>query len=261
MDLKLKDKVVVIASGTGGVGTELVKAFAAEGSYIAVSSTSQAKLDALLSKVEIAPDHIKTFVVDMTDEQQVKGFIDGAAAHFGRIDSLLVNQGCEGIRAMIEDCDIENWKKVFAVNVFGVMYAIKYAAPYLKKQGKGSIVVTASNGSLTGMPGMSHYSASKHACYGLVKSAAIELAPFGIHCNCICPGAIETPMIQRIEKMAFPQFENREDRKKVYENAAPDKRYCMPEEVASMALFLASEISSHIIGGAHRLDGGIDARD
>ena len=261
MDLKLKDNVVIITAGTGGVGKELVKAFAAEGCYLAVTSTSQEKLDNFIPNVDIAPDHIKTYVVDMTVEAQVKTFIDDAAAHFGHIDNLIVNQGNEGIRALIEDADAAEWRHVFDVNVYGVLYAMKYAIPYMKNQGKGSIVVNCSDGAYMGSPGLSHYSASKHACYGLVKSATLELAPFGIHCNCICPGAIETPMIKRIESMQMPQLATREERIKAFCTLYPDRRYCQPEEVAYMALYLASEVSSHVNGSGIRLDGGMDAKD
>ncbi len=261
MDLKLKDKVVIITAGTGGCGQELVKAFAAEGCYLAVTSTSQAKLDAFIPTVEIAPDHLKTYVVDMTVEEQVRSFIDDAAAHFGRIDTLVVNQGDEGIRALLEDADIENWRHVFAVNVYGVLYALKYTAPYMKQQKRGSIVINCSDGAYTGSPGLSHYAASKHACYGLAKSATLELAPFGVHCNCICPGGIETPMIRRIEEMQLAHLPTREERVKAFCTLYPDRRYCRPEEVAYMALYLASEVAAHVNGSGIRLDGGMDARD
>ena len=261
MDLGLKDKVVLIAAGTGGCGKELVKAFAAEGCYLAVTSTSQAKLDEFIPSLNIAPDHIKTYVVDMTVEEEVKNFVNDAAAHYGRIDSLVVNQGYEGVRALLEDVDVENWNKVFAVNVYGVLYALKYTTPYFKSQKSGSIVINCSDGAYTGSPGLSHYSASKHATFGLAKSATLELARFGIHCNCICPGGIETPMIQRIEEMQLSQFPTREERIKAFCNLYPDGRYCMPEEVAYMALYLASDVSKHVNGSGLRLDGGMDARD
>ena len=261
MDLKLKDKVVIITAGTGGVGKEMVKAVAAEGCYLAVTSTSQEKLDAFIPTVEIAPDHIKTYVVDMTVEEQVKNFINDVAAHYGRIDSLVVNQGYEGVRGLLEDADHDNWMRVFNVNVFGVLYALKYTAPYMKQQMKGSIVINCSDGAYTGSPGLSHYSASKHACYGLAKSATLELAAYGVHCNCICPGGIETPMVQRIEEMQMPHLATREERIATFCNLYPDCRYCLPEEVAYMALYLASELAAHVNGSGIRLDGGMDARD
>ncbi len=108
MDLKLKDKVVVITAGTGGCGKALVKAFADEGCYLAVSSTSQEKLDAVLPELNIPEDHIISFVADMTSEEEVAAFINGAHDHYGRIDVLVVNQGYEGKRALLEDASMEN---------------------------------------------------------------------------------------------------------------------------------------------------------
>lgn len=261
MDLKLKDKVVVITAGTGGCGKALVKAFADEGCYLAVSSTSQKKLDAVLPELNIPEDHIISFVADMTSEEEVAAFINGAHDHYGRIDVLVVNQGYEGKRALLEDASMENWMEVFSVNTFGVLYALKYTVPYMKAQKSGAIVINCSHGAYLGSPGLSQYSASKHATYGLAKSATLELAPYGIHVNCICPGGIDTPMIRRIEEMQLPQLASHEERMKVLTAGSPDKRYCRPDEVAYMALYLASELSAHVNGSGLRLDGGMDARD
>ena len=116
MDLKLKDKVVLITAGTGGCGRALVKAFADEGCYLAVSSTSQEKLDAVIAPLSIPTDHIVSYVVDMTVETEVEAFIKAAHDHYGRIDVLVVNQGYEGKRALLEDASMENWMQVFSVN-------------------------------------------------------------------------------------------------------------------------------------------------
>ncbi len=261
MDLRLKDKVVVITAGTGGCGKALVKAFAEEGCYLAVSSTSQEKLDKVIAPMGIPDERIMTSVTDMTKEAEVKEFIDSAYRHYGRIDVLIVNQGYEGKRALLEDASMENWMEVLSVNTFGVLYALKYTAPIMKAQKSGSIVINCSHGAYLGSPGLSQYSASKHATYGLAKSATLELAPFGIHVNCICPGGIDTPMIRRIEEMQLSHLPDHEERMKVFTAGTPDKRYCQPEEVAYMALYLASELSAHVNGSGIRLDGGMDARD
>lgn len=261
MDLKLKDKVVVITAGTGGCGKALVRAFAEEGCRIAVSSTSQAKLDAFIPELGLESGRIMTGVVDMREEAEVKGFIEAAYNRYGRIDALVVNQGYEGKRGLLEDADMENWLQVFSVNTFGVLYALKYTAPIMKRQHSGAIVINCSHGAYLGSPGLSQYSASKHATYGLAKSATLELAPYGVHVNCICPGGIDTPMIQRIEEMQMPQLAGHEERMAAMTAGTPDKRYCRPEEVAFMALYLASELSAHVNGSGIRLDGGMDARD
>ncbi len=255
MNYNLKDRVVLITGATGGIGQALTQAFAQEGCRLAISSTSQSKLDAFVPTLSLDSDHVKTYLVDVTNEQQVRMFVDGAAAHYGRIDVLVINAGCEGEVQMIQDAQYENYKRVFDVNLFGPLYCMKYAAPHMIAQHSGAMVTIASNGSYTGSAGMSAYCASKHAVAGLVKSVALELGPQGIHCNYICPGAVETPMIHRIEEKAT----GGESSGEMFADQYLDKRYCRPDEVAALALYLASDISSHIMGSGIRIDGGLDA--
>lgn len=255
MDYQLKDRVVLITGATGGIGQALTQAFAQEGCRLAISSTSQAKLDAFTPSLGLGEDRLKTFVVDVTDETQVQAFVDGAAQAFGRIDVLVINAGYEGKMEQIQDAQAETYRKVYAVNVFGPLYCMKYAAPHMIAQRHGAIVTIASNGSYTGSAGMGAYCSSKHAVAGLVKCAALELGPQGIHCNYICPGAVETPMIHRIEENATGSS----SQEALFADQYLDKRYCRPDEVAALALYLASDISSHIMGSGIRIDGGLDA--
>lgn len=255
MDYQLKDRVVLITGATGGIGQALTQAFAQEGCRLAISSTSQAKLDAFTPSLGLGEDRLKTFVVDVTDETQVQAFVDGAAQAFGRIDVLVINAGYEGKMEQIQDAQAETYRKVYAVNVFGPLYCMKYAAPHMIAQRHGAIVTIASNGSYTGSAGMGAYCSSKHAVAGLVKCAALELGPQGIHCNYICPGAVETPMIHRIEENATGSS----SQDALFADQYLDKRYCRPDEVAALALYLASDISSHIMGSGIRIDGGLDA--
>lgn len=257
MDLKLKDKVVVINAVTGGIGKAIAKAFAEEGAKLAVSSTSQEKLDALLPELGAAPDHVKTFICDVTKPEQIKAFIDGAAAAYGGIDSVIINAGYEGQHALIQDSNPEEFETVYKINVFGPMYMMKYAAPYLLKKGKGSIVIIASDGSFIGAPGMSAYVSSKHAVAGMAKCVSMELGPQGIHVNYVCPGAVDTPMMRRIEKKTFGDTKTPEEAERIIASAYFDKRYCKPEEVAYATLYLASEVSAHIMSESIRLDAGL----
>ncbi len=259
MDYKLKDKVVLINGSTGGIGQALARAFAAEGCKLALSSTAQEKLDAFIPTLDIAPENLKTFICDVTKEEEVKAFVDGAAAYFGHIDIVIPNAGYEGEYQLIQDCTIESYMRVYSVNVFGVMYLVKYAAPYLIKQGSGAVVTIASNGSYTTAAGMSAYCSSKHAVACVAKSVALELGPHGIHCNYICPGGVETPMIHRIEKATFGDTKTHEECEQIFGAAYLDKRYCRADEVANLALYLASDVSSHIMGSGIRMDAGMDA--
>lgn len=258
MDLKLKDKVVLITASTGGVGQALVRAFAGEGCKLAITSTSQAKLDAFVPSLEIPAARLKTFVADLCDESQVKNVVDKTVEYFGGLDAAVINQGWEGAYQPIEEADYDNWLKTYTINVFSQVYVLKYVTPHLVAKGKGAIIAIASNGSYTGSPGMAAYCSTKHALAGVMKSVAMELGPKGIHCNFICPGAIETPMIHRIEENTFGGS-HKEEQPFAFQYL--DKSYCTPEEVACAALYLASEVSAHIMGTGLRMDGGLDAQD
>jgi NAD(P)-dependent dehydrogenase (short-subunit alcohol dehydrogenase family) len=259
MDYKLKDKVVLITGATGGIGQALTRAFVSEGCKLAISSTKQEKLDAFVPTLDIAPNKLKTFIADVTKEEDVKAFVEGAAAYFGCVDVMVINAGYEGSAQFIQDATIENYMKVYNINVFASMYCMKYAAQEMLKQESGAIVTIASNGSYTTAPGMGAYCSSKHAVAGLAKSVALELGPHGIHCNYICPGGVETPMIHRIEENIFGDSKTHEECEQMFSAQYLDGRYCKPEEVANLALYLASEVSSHIMGSGIRLDAGMDA--
>ena len=254
--LNLKDKVVLITGSTGGVGEALVKAFAAEGCKLAISSTRQEKLDKLVPALEIDPAKLLTFVADVSKEDEVKAMVEKTIAHYGTIDVLVNNAGYEGLSLPVDQQTIENMMKVYSINVFGPLYGMKYALPKMKEQKSGAIVNITSQGSITGAPTMSAYVSSKHAAFGISKCAALEVAELGIHINCIGPGPIDTPMMTKLEKQALGENVTKEEAMKIFAAPYPDKRYCKPEEVADLALFLASEKSSHITGSLVTMDGG-----
>ena len=256
MDLKLKDKVVMITGSTGGVGEALVKAFAEEGCKLAISSTKQEKLDNLLKEVKIDPAKLLTFVVDVTKEDQVKDMVEKTVEKFGSLDVQVNNAGYEGLSLPIDNQTMENIMNVYNVNVFGPMFGMKYAIQQMKKQKSGAIVNISSQASCTGAATMSAYVSSKHAALGLSKCAALEVAELGIHINCIGPGPIDTPMMTKLEKQALGENVSKEEAMKIFAASYPNKRYAKPSEVADLALYLASEKSSHITGSLVTMDGG-----
>jgi len=256
MDLKLKDKVVMITGSTGGVGEALVKAFAEEGCKLAISSTKQEKLDNLLKEVKIDPAKLLTFVVDVTKEDQVKNMVEKTVEKFGSLDVQVNNAGYEGLSLPIDNQTMENIMNVYNVNVFGPMFGMKYAIQQMKKQKSGAIVNISSQASCTGAATMSAYVSSKHAALGLSKCVALEVAELGIHINCIGPGPIDTPMMTKLEKQALGENVSKEEAMKIFAASYPNKRYAKPSEVADLALYLASEKSSHITGSLVTMDGG-----
>ena len=257
MDLKLTDKVVIMNAATGGIGKAIARAFYEEGCKLALSSTKQAKIDALIAEEGWDPNRVKGFECDTRDEAAVKAFVEGAAAALGGLDVVVPTAGYEGAYAPIQDSDTAEFQKVYEINVFGPMFMMKYAAPFLIERGKGAIVVIASDGSFIGAPGMSAYVSSKHAVAGMVKCVSMELGPLGIHCNYVCPGAVDTPMMRRIEQKTFGDTKTPEEAERIFADAYFDKRYCKPEEVAAATLFLASEASAHMMSESIRLDAGL----
>ena len=255
MDLKLKDKVVLVTGGTGGIGAAIVRAFLGEGAKVAFSSTSREKADALIATLDAAEGQVAGFVADMTKEEEIKRFVEEARAHFGTIDVVVPNAGYEGKSHPVQDMTLELFEQTYMLNVFAVMLMLKYAAPILIEKQSGAIVVIASAAAYEPTAGNSAYVSSKYAVAGLTKCVAMELGPFGIHVNYICPGPVDTPMMRRIEKDFFGDSMTHEQAMAAIAGAyAMDKRYARPSEIADAVLYLASEVSSHTAGMGMHID-------
>ena len=257
MDLKLKDKVVLITGGTGGIGTAIVKGYLAEGAKVAFSSTSQAKIDALLPTLE---GDVAGFVADMNKEEDIKAFVESAKAKFGTIDIVVPNAGYEGKAHPVQDMTLELFQQTYMLNVFSVMLLMKYAAPTLIEKKSGAVVVVASAAAYEPTAGNSAYVSSKYAVAGLTKCVAMELGPNGIHVNYVCPGPVDTPMMLRIEKDFFGDTMTHEEAMAMLAGTyAMDKRYAKPEEVANAVLYLSSEVSAHTAGMGMHEDSKVSA--
>ena len=259
MDLHLQDKVAIVTGGTGGIGTAIVKAFLREGAKIAFSSTSQAKIDALLPTLDAAEGQVKGYVADMTKEEDIKSFVEAAKADFGTIDVVVPNAGYEGQAHPVQDMTLDLFEKVYMLNVFSVMLMLKYAAPTLIEKQSGSVVVIASAAAYEPTAGNSAYVSSKYAVSGLTKCIAMELGPVGVHVNYICPGPVDTPMMKRIEKDFFPEMSHEEAMAVLAGAYAMDKRYAKPEEVADAVVYLASDVSAHTAGMGMHIDSKVSA--
>ena len=259
MDLNLKDKVVILTGATGGIGSAIARAFAAEGAKLAISSTRQEKLDKLIPTLGIDEDHVRGFVCDATKEEQVKAFVDGAKEAFGTIDIVIANAGYEGKMSPIAAQSTEEFTKVYTLNVYSPMWLMKYAAPTLQEKKHGSIVVLASAGSYTPTALMGAYVSSKYAVAGLTKCIAQELMPEGITCNYICPGPVDTDMMRRIEHDAVGDTMTHEEAMAMFAGTALDKRYATPEEVANAVLVMSSDITAHTTGMGFNLDAIVPA--
>ncbi len=256
MEFGLKDKVVMITGSTGGIGSSVAKAFASVGARLALTSRSQEKVDSLVAELGLDDDHVATFIVDVSDEAQVKAAVEGTIAKWGSLDVQVNNSGDNGDYKPITELTKEDFMKVYDINVFGVMYGMKYAIAQMRKQGKGTIVNITSEGEFCAAAGMAPYVSSKHAAGGLSKCVALEVAKENIRVNTICPGAVDTPMMRRIELQWLGEGYTREQALETFAGQYPDGKYADPDEVASATVFLASDLSGHITGNALRIDGG-----
>jgi len=172
---------------------------------------------------------------------------------FGRLDYAFNNAGIEGVTAITHECTEENWEKTIGINLKGVWLCMKYEIQEMLKQGKGAIVNNASIAGLGGFPGSPAYVASKHGVLGLTRTAALEYAKSGIRVNAVCPGVIQTPMIDRFtgaDQETVKQFESME----------PIGRMGQPEEVAEAAIWLCADAASFVTGNAMTVDGGLGAQ-
>lgn len=253
---RLSGKTAMITGATGGIGAATVNRFLEEGAQVMAVGRSREKLGKLAEQVG-ANASFDTFSVDATDEAGVKASVVATRERFGGLDIVFANAGTEGAAKPLERLSAEEFRLPFETNVLGVWLLMKYAAPVLREQGAGSIIVTASTAGLIGFGGLSSYVASKHAVIGLAKCAALELAEFGVRVNAIAPGPIDNRMIHSLEDQLAP--EDPAAMEAMLRELIPMKRYGVNEEVANLALFLASDESSYSSGSVFTLDGAYTA--
>jgi NAD(P)-dependent dehydrogenase (short-subunit alcohol dehydrogenase family) len=251
MDSTFKNKVALVTGASSGIGRATAIAFAKKGAKVIIVDWVENNETLNLVK-ELGSDaiFIKCDVSKITD---VKVMVEKAIAQFGQIDYAFNNAGIEGTQATTWDCTEENWDKTIAVNLKGIWLCMKHEIPQMIKQGKGVIVNCASVAGLVGSPGLPAYVSSKHGVVGLTKTTALECAKLGIRVNAVCPGVIQTPMIDRLtgkEKDKIEQFTGLE----------PMGRFGLPEEIAKAVIWMCSDEASFVTGHAMTIDGGFVAQ-
>jgi NAD(P)-dependent dehydrogenase (short-subunit alcohol dehydrogenase family) len=253
---RLEGKVALVTGATGGIGEATVKRFLEEGAAVMLVGRSEEKLKETNERLT-GLGNTATAVAEAADEKAIAAAVAATIDKFGGVDILLANAGTEGVVAPIEHQTVENFEKTFSTNVVGVFLAMKYCVEPLKKRGKGSIIALSSVAGVVGVPAGSPYFASKHAVCGLVKCAALELGEFNIRVNAIAPGPIDNRMIRSIEEQISP--DDPDTMRAGFSQMIAMKRYGTNEEVANLALFLASDEASYCTGSIHMIDGGFTA--
>jgi NAD(P)-dependent dehydrogenase (short-subunit alcohol dehydrogenase family) len=254
--MRLKNKVAIITGGSSGIGEASALKFAKEGAKVTVIGRTQEELDQVVAKISDAGGEAIALIADISDVDSMKACYDKANKHWGRLDIVFANAGVNGVWAPIEDLKPDDWRQTIDINLTGTFFTIKYAMPYLKKNGGAVIVTSSVNGTrMYSNTGASAYACSKGGQVVLTKMLAIELAQHGIRINAICPGAIETSIEDNTDRK---NLEQAQVPVKFPEGKIPltGKTPGSSEQVADLVLFLASDEASHITGSEMWIDGG-----
>lgn len=243
--------VALITAGASGIGCVMAEAFIGQGYRVHVCDSDAAVIDSLL---QAHPDTSAT-QADVSNVTQVAQVFDDLIKLYGRLDVLVNNAGIAGPTANVEDIDPAEWDRTIAVNLGGHFYCTRLAIPLLKVS-RGSIINIASNAAFTGCPGRAPYAASKWAIIGLTKTLAMELGPDGVRVNAICPASVDGDRLDGvIERDAQRRGQTVETIRDVYLRQSSLRTFIQPDDVANLALFLASDLASKISGQAIGLDG------
>ncbi len=239
--MRLEDKVAIVTGGSSGIGKAIAERYVEEGAEVVIADIDEEEGE------EVADEVGCEFTrCDVSDWENVKDLVESTVERHGRLDVMVNNAGI-GSRSTIEEMDIDEWEKILSVDLDGVMYGTKAAVPHLKET-EGCVINMGSIYGLTGDIGATAYNAAKGGVVNFTRSVADDLAHQNVRVNSICPGFVDTPMIE--EAMEDEKF------KQHVMNMTPMKRVAQPEEIADVAVFLASEESSYITGVNLPVDGG-----
>ena len=244
---KLDGKVAIVTAATSGMGRDSAKLFAAEGAKVVITGRNEERAKEVVDDIKAEGGEAIYVIADMANLDDVEKIFDATMEEYGTVDILFNNAGMLSMSPLM-DLTIEEWNRVFNVNVTSALRLTQLVAPVMKEKGKGTIVNTCSVASFGAHHGFAAYVDSKHAMMGLTRSIAWELGP-EIRCNGIAPGLIHTAMVDSIGGPgALQQMIDQ----------CPVKRHGVPEDIATVALFLASDDSSFIDGQIIKVDGGFE---
>jgi NAD(P)-dependent dehydrogenase (short-subunit alcohol dehydrogenase family) len=249
----LQNKIVLVTGGGSGIGRATALRVAREGATIMIADYLPGSAVKTVAMIKEAGGTADCFAADVSVTKQVEAMVNKTVERFGRLDCAFNNAGIEGEMGDTVSCTEDNFDRVVAIDLKAVWLCMKYEIPQMLKQGGGSIVNTASIAGLLGFNGIPAYVAAKHGVVGLTRTAALEYAQKNIRVNCVCPGVINTPMVQRaLDKGVMSEADAIA--------SEPVGRLGKPEEIAEGVCWLLSDAASFVTGHPLTIDGGWAAR-
>ena len=245
----MQDKVALVTGASSGIGRATALVFAREGARVVVADLNVVGGQETVQLVKAAGGEAVFVETDVAQAASVEAMVQTALDTYGRLDCAHNNAGVEGVLSRTAEQTEQDWEPVIRINLKGVWLCMKYEIPHMVQQGSGAIVNTASGAGLIGVKRMAAYVASKHGVIGLTKTAALEYAKSGVRVNAVCPGVIQTAMVERVSG-------RRPDVLEKMIAAEPIGRSGQPEEIAESVVWLCSDAASFVTGHAMAVDGG-----
>lgn len=244
---QLASKVALVTGGASGIGAAICMEFVAQGAVVVIADVDSAKADAMVERIGGARGKAMAAAVDVTDAKRVEAAAAAAQEHFGSIDILVNCAGWNQFRS-VENYTQDYWQKIRAVNLDGPWNFCTAVMPAMMRQKSGKIVNISSAAGYLGVPNAAPYSTSKLGVVGLTRALAVDLAPYNINVNCICPASIETPLLTEATGAKFQA---------AIMDRIPLGRLGKPTDISKAALFLAGPDSDWITGVVLPVDGGL----